>query len=684
MRFMIILSVVILLGCGFFLSTPTTFAKESNWMPDPNLRQAVRDQLELPADIPLLKADMTRLTGLDGSKRGITDLTGLEYATHLQWTNLGENEIQELSPFAKLMDLEGLWIYANPITNLSPLAKLVNLKTLDLGGCRISNIRPLVNLTRLESLRLHWNRIEDITPLTNLAMLTELWLNANQVMNISPLENLTLLKELKIQNNKITDYGPLDTLTLVHLEYDEFCELPRRPIQERIDNRRFPSVFNAWHDILNLPALSYEARLARHDMHWSPEFGLHFQETHQGFEFVGSIKNAQAEREALFALNPNMLFLAEIRIRDAFLGEYYNEDWPYWIRDKEGNRVSAADDYPAFLIDFTHPDLQDIIVQQTIAVARCGLYDGIFLDWWSEEWNALYNYETEQRYRTLRAEVEAKVSILRRIREAVGDDFLILVNPNRSKVPRSAPYINGAFMETVRDYDGGYTHAGLREIEDTLLWSEENFRAPQINSLEGWGIETEVPNSPANLRWMRVFTTLGLTHSDGYMLYIIGIRHPIHEHDWRVFEITHKETHDQRIEHNHHHDHYWYDFWDADLGRPVGTKGQRYENREGIFSREFDNGWAVYNRSGKAQTVILPMEATGVESGITGRQHVLADLDGEIYLKESSTPADVNGDGLVNILDLVATANALGSQTPDLNGDGVVNILDVVIVANNF
>ena len=35
-------------------------------------------------------------------------------------------------------------------------------------------------------------------------------------------------------------------------------------------------------------------------------------------------------------------------------------------------------------------------------------------------------------------------------------------------------------------------------------------------------------------------------------------------------------------------------------------------------------------------------------------------------------------------LDLVIVANAFGETDPDLNGDGVVNILDLVAVANAF
>ena len=79
----------------------------------------------------------------------------------------------------------------------------------------------------------------------------------------------------------------------------------------------------------------------------------------------------------------------------------------------------------------------------------------------------------------------------------------------------------------------------------------------------------------------------------------------------------------------------------------------------------------------------VPIQTTGVESGITSFKHIVPDLDGEMYLKTGVT-ADVNGDGVVNIQDLVIVANALGKAEPDLNGDGVVNIQDLVIVANDF
>ena len=56
---------------------------------------------------------------------------------------------------------------------------------------------------------------------------------------------------------------------------------------------------------------------------------------------------------------------------------------------------------------------------------------------------------------------------------------------------------------------------------------------------------------------------------------------------------------------------------------------------------------------------------------------------GTVSVKAAKT-SDLNGDGIVNILDLVILANAFGKDSPDLNADGVVDILDLVIISNAF
>ena len=165
---------------------------------------------------------------------------------------------------------------------------------------------------------------------------------------------------------------------------------------------------------------------------------------------------------------------------------------------------------------------------------------------------------------------------------------------------------------------------------------------------------------------MRFFTTMSLTCSDGYALYTIG-----------GFTAEGRKQYQNHI---------WHDFWDANLGQPISPTAQPHQGIPSLYIREFTNGWAVYNRSGTPQTITLPTSATPVSdrgSNDASLTHQLPDLDGEIYLK-AKNPADVNGDWVVNILDLVQVANSLGKSSPDPNGDGTVNIFDLVFVVQQF
>ena len=85
--------------------------------------------------------------------------------------------------------------------------------------------------------------------------------------------------------------------------------------------------------------------------------------------------------------------------------------------------------------------------------------------------------------------------------------------------------------------------------------------------------------------------------------------------------------------------------------------------------------------------ITLPEEVQGVASGLVNVEHALPNLDGEMYLRvKSVNPADVNGDGVVNILDLVLVAQGIsgGDGAGDVNGDGVVNVFDLVQVAGEI
>ncbi len=597
-------------------------------MPDPALREAVREALALPTGVPLTKDHMRELDIFIAEGRGISDLTGLEFAINLREANLGDNLITDL--------------------------------------------RPLANLIHLEELVVPGNRISDISPLAGLPNLLHLIISHNPISDLSPLAGLPKFRELKARAIWTTDFSSLDGLGL-EIHRDEICEIAPfpPPVTERIQNRTFPSLTYDFHSLIyNTEPVrwlnqwddpdNYYDVATKHDMHhYTHYLGLRWALTPTAPLEVLSTRLAGNIEEVLeeykkYDKNPNMLFIPPI----AMFGYQEDElppDTDFLLRDADGQIV--IDDYRPWDIwipDILNPKFQQLIIERVVAVANCGFFDGVLFDEWYDThlfFQRLHNTATEEEV------IEAHITILKGIRERVRDDFLILVNRNRRKSLWYAEWINGIYMETHPDRQDGYSYERLREIEEALSWNEKHLREPRINVLPVAGVDQPI-DSADNLRWMRVITTLSLTHSDGYSLF--GTPDP-----GGIM---------------------WHDFYDADLGRPVGEKAQPYDNRYGIFIREFDNGWAVYNRSGREQTITLP-RSESVTSGVVGIEHVLADLDGEIYLKsesgvETSPTADINEDGVVNILDLVLVANALGETEPDLNGDGIVNILDLVLVAN--
>ena len=185
--------IVICLAALFFPSTvgcggdnPENFKgddPEDFEIPDANLRAAIEQELGLPSGALITEEDMRRLTSLDTlSTRGISNLTGLEYATNLK----------------------GLYLFDNAIVDISPLTGLTNLEVLELEYNAIVDISPLTGLANLKVLHLFDNAIVDISPLSRLANLEVLHLSGNAIVDISPLTGLTNLKVLHLTNNPLS------------------------------------------------------------------------------------------------------------------------------------------------------------------------------------------------------------------------------------------------------------------------------------------------------------------------------------------------------------------------------------------------------------------------------------------------------------------------------------------------
>ena len=359
------------------------FPQEPHWMPDANLRQAIQEALALPPDSLLTKEKMQQLTHLEARNKGIRNIQGLEFAQNLVNLNLGRNQVRDINALRNLVKLQELSLYRNQISDLSPLQALTSLVYLNMSDSPISDLSPLSNHTNLEKLDVSDCQISEVRPLIGLKNLRALVLTNNRISDFSPLARLTNLKRLHIKRNLENDISSLQRLTLTEFVYDEVCEIAPLgpPVIARMQNRSFPSVFQAWDNLIgsiedqqtsgNIESSDnetlYTERLTQHDLHWSPFFGLSWDtsvaEPTYGLatRLSGELEEAKAVREHRLSLNPNMLFLVEIRIHNHLRASAFPPDSDFWLRDSN-NRI-IRNRSGEYMMDLLNPDLQNLLIQ---------------------------------------------------------------------------------------------------------------------------------------------------------------------------------------------------------------------------------------------------------------------------------------------------------------------------------
>ena len=208
---------------------------------DANLRAAIEAALRKASGAPITQAEMATMDSLTANKRGISDLTGLEYATNLTWLDLASNNITDISVLEGLTNLTDVTLTAN---NISDLASLVANTGLGRGGTVDVKNNPLnaaSHSTHIPALQARGVsvsyvpspivRIPDANlraaveaalgktsgaPITVAEMETLTWLEADFDAGISALTGLEFaanLRGLLLAYNPITDLSPLSGLT---------------------------------------------------------------------------------------------------------------------------------------------------------------------------------------------------------------------------------------------------------------------------------------------------------------------------------------------------------------------------------------------------------------------------------------------------------------------------------------
>lgn len=373
-------------------------------------------------------------------------------------------------------------------------------------------------------------------------------------------------------------------------------------VATRLAQRDFPSVFQAWNP-LDMPAAwplaTNEGRLraaAKHDVVWEEPvsqlgfntplvLGAVWDHAHGGLATrftADSEKQALANRTAMLKQNPDMVFLLEVRWRDA-PGSFLPENSPFWKRAADGTRAKGWDNGPEpyYLLNPENAEFRANIARQCRAALASGIYDGVMLDW------------------------SGHLGVVQDTRAALGPDAIIIVNIH-DKISDGEKYrdlINGSFMECNPDGPGVPTKSNgttWDKLRAGYLFMENNLRTPRLNCLEVWG-------DRADLRRIRAATTLTLTHGEGSVLFADPnpLKTPDHLHDW-------------------------YPFWDVKLGRPLGARTDR---PDGASVREFSGGTVVYNHYRNATaTVTFPTPRKRLSDNSVATTFTIPDADGDIFI----------------------------------------------------
>ena len=163
-------------------------------------------------------------------------------------------------------------------------------------------------------------------------------------------------------------------------------------IEDRVRARDFPSVFQAWNPIdmpEEYPLDTLEGRHAAGAKHYhigeepisqisfnTPlVLGVVWDGPHGGESLAfteDSLAQALENRARLLEMNPNMVFLMEIRWRDA-PGSHLPEDSDWWLRNEDGSRAEGwkGGPEPYYMLNYKNPGFQDQVAKQArVAVAE--------------------------------------------------------------------------------------------------------------------------------------------------------------------------------------------------------------------------------------------------------------------------------------------------------------------------
>jgi hypothetical protein len=302
-----------------------------------------------------------------------------------------------------------------------------------------------------------------------------------------------------------------------------------------------------------------------------------------------SVRVAKGRIAEIRRLNPDAVVIADLPFYE-YPERWLPEDHPWWLR-KDGKRQQF---WPGtYRMDWYNEDYRRHVVRQTAALKETGV-DGVFYD-------------------NIRRESAPWVALLKAVREAVGDEFLIFANAGYSvgEYDFAAPYLNGMM------YESGWSH-GRTEWDDCIRkmqLTQTLLRQPRISLIErfeetrsraGWPGDPnrgqKPPANPAAHRWSLCYA---LTIGDFYYLF----------------------------SDNTSHRHGWYPEYDVKIGLPIG-EGERVNSH--VWRRRYEKALVVVNLPGAPGPYEIHLDKPARDSltGETGTTFTIPPADGRILLAQ--------------------------------------------------
>ena len=698
-----------------------------------------------------LLARFTQLRQLYLEKNTISNISPLAGLTNLTTLELGHNNIRDISPLARLTNLTELGLRNNSISNISPLERLTNLTELYLENNSISDISPLVANTGLGSgdkLNVRGNPLSNrsfsthtptlqnrgvnvesdqiaVSPKTvnipdpnfrnaieqllgkargatitvsDMQTLAALYTTSKNIRNLIGLKHATNLRELGLDNNSISDISAiagLPQLSYLNLENNSISDISPLVANTGLGNGDTVNLkgnpLNTQSINTHIPTLQNRGVTVEFDQIVVPPTTVNIPDPNlrDAIERVlgkapgANITVADMERlTVLNAINEDITDLTGLETATQLT-----------VIDLRNNRISDISPIAGLTnliaLRFARNKIADIS-------PVVGLTSLIELNLRENSISDISPIARLTNLRSLWLNINSIFDLVPLVENTgLGNGDSVDVRGN----PLSVVSIN--------------THIPALQSREIIVEFDQIVVPPQTVNIPDSGLRKEIeqtlhkaPGAIITVADMQTLTVLHATHKNITNLTGLETATNLRELDlWNnsisdispLAGLTRLEYLDLGVSSI------------SDLSPLVGLTRLGYLNLEDnsisdispvaglpqlsalnlqnnsisdispiVENRRISAGHEVYLKGNPLSTLSINTHIPTLQS-----RGVIVEFDDIV-----TRPADVNGDGVVNIFDLVSAVSRFGEQgqnlAADVNGDGVVNIFDLVVIAGMF